>query len=129
MVKKLSIKNIYVNKIYKYIIRERKVINMEILEIKGTEQFDKEVLKSEQTVFVDFFATWCMPCKMMAGVIDKMAEEYTNVKFVKIDVDQNQKKKKKYNVMSIPTMMVFKKGMATKTFIGVTDKDEIAKEF
>lgn len=129
MVKKLSIKNIYVNKIYKYIIRERKVINMEILEIKGTEQFDKEVLKSEQTVFVDFFATWCMPCKMMAGVIDKMAEEYTNVKFVKIDVDQNQQLSEKYNVMSIPTMMVFKKGMATKTFIGVTDKDEIAKEF
>ena len=129
MVKKLSIKNIYVNKIYKYIIRERKVINMEILEIKGTEQFDKEVLKSEQTVFVDFFATWCMPCKMMAGVIDKMAEEYTNVKFAKIDVDQNQQLSEKYNVMSIPTMMVFKKGMATKTFIGVTDKDEIAKEF
>lgn len=102
---------------------------MEILEIKGTGQFDKEVLKCEQTVFVDFFATWCMPCKMMAGVIDKMAEEYTNVKFVKIDVDQNQQLSAKYNVMSIPTMMVFKKGMPTKTFIGVTDKDEIAKEF
>ena len=58
-----------------------------------------------------------------------MAEEYTNVKFVKIDVDQNQQLSEKYNVMSIPTMMVFKKGMATKTFIGVTDKDEIAKEF
>ena len=55
---------------------------MEILEIKNTEEFENEVLKSESCVFVDFFATWCMPCKMMAGIIDKMAEEYTNVKFV-----------------------------------------------
>ena len=101
---------------------------MEILEIKGKEQFENEVLKSEQTVFVDFFATWCMPCKMMAGIIDNMADEYTNVKFVKIDVDQNRELSAKYNIMSIPTMMVFKKGMPTKPFIGVTDKEEIAKE-
>ena len=102
---------------------------MEILEIKNTEEFENEVLKSESCVFVDFFATWCMPCKMMAGIIDKIAEEYTNVKFVKVDVDQNRELATKYNIMSIPTMMIFKKGMTTKTFIGVTDKEEIVKEF
>lgn len=102
---------------------------MEILEIKNTEEFENEVLKSEGCVFVDFFATWCMPCKMMAGIIDKMAEEYTNVKFVKVDVDQNRELATKYNIMSIPTMMIFKKGIPTKTFIGVTDKEEIVKEF
>lgn len=101
---------------------------MGITEIKSTEQFENEVLKCEQTVFVDFFATWCMPCKMMAGIIDNMANEYTNVKFVKIDVDQNRELSTKYNIMSIPTMMVFKKGTLAKTFIGVTDKEEIAKE-
>ena len=78
---------------------------------------------------VDFYATWCMPCKMMSGIIDEIAKEHQEVKFIKIDVDRNTELAIKYNVMSIPTMIIFKNGNTSKTFIGVTDKSEIIAEF
>ena len=89
------------------------------------ENFEEEVLKSEGTVLVDFYADWCGPCKMMSPVIDQMAEENESVKFGKINVDENPDLAEKYNVMSIPTIIVFKAGNPVKTFVGVTDTNEI----
>ena len=89
------------------------------------ENFEEEVLKSEGTVLVDFYADWCGPCKMMSPVIDQMAEENESVKFGKINVDENPDLAEKYNVMSIPTIIVFKAGNPVKTFVGVTAKDQI----
>ena len=103
--------------------------NVEIIEIKSAEQFEKEVINERGVVFVDFYATWCMPCKTMTPIIEEIAKEHTDVKFVKIDIDKNEELAIKYNVMSIPTMLIMKNGEVTKTFVGVTNKENIVKEF
>ena len=88
--------------------------------------FEEEVLKANGKVLVDFYADWCGPCRMMSPIIDEIAEEMAgNVKVGKINVDNNQELAIKYDVMSIPTIMVFENGNPIKTFIGVTDKTEI----
>ena len=90
------------------------------------ENFENEVLKANETVIVDFYADWCGPCKMMSPIIDSIAEEnLENVKVGKINVDENGELAEKYNVMSIPTIIVFKNGTPVKGFVGVTGKQEI----
>ncbi len=103
--------------------------SIEITEIKNTEEFEKEVIDANQTVFIDFYATWCKPCKIMTPIIEEIAKEYKEIKFVKIDIDKNEELAIKYNIMSIPTMMIMKNGEVKKTFIGITDKQSITKEF
>ena len=101
---------------------------MSVLKI-GEENFEKEVLKSEGKVLLDFYADWCMPCKMMSPIIDEIAEELQGkVKVGKINVDNNQELAMKYDVMSIPTIMIFENGTLLKTFIGVTDKNNILEQ-
>ena len=98
---------------------------MSVFELKN-ENFDEEVIKSEKTVLVDFYATWCGPCKMMAPIIESIASELEGkVKVCKVDTDQNLELAQKYGIMSIPTIMIFKGGEVIKTFIGLTDKNEI----
>ena len=88
--------------------------------------FEEEVLKAEGKVLVDFYADWCGPCRMMSPVIDDIAKELDGkVKVGKVNVDSNQELAIKYDVMSIPTIMVFENGKPIKTFVGVTDKQEI----
>lgn len=88
--------------------------------------FEEEVLKSEKMVLIDFYADWCGPCRMMSPIIDEIEEELKeSVKVGKINVDENQELAIKYDVMSIPTIIIFKNGMPVKTFLGVTDKNEI----
>ena len=97
------------------------------MEVKvfDSENFKSEVLEYEGTVIVDFFATWCGPCKIMSGIIDEIAEEVENVKVGKIDVDESSDIASDYGIMSIPTIIIFKNGEIVKTFVGVTDKEEI----
>ena len=88
--------------------------------------FENDVLKNEGKVLVDFYADWCGPCKMMGPVIEQISNEMGDlVKVGKINVDENGSIAQEYNVMSIPTIMVFKNGNPVRTFIGVTDKNEI----
>ena len=90
------------------------------------ENFESEVLKSDKPVIVDFYADWCGPCKMMSPVIDKIAEELgETVKVGKVNSDDNMELAQKYEIMSIPTIMIFKNGSLTQKFIGVTDKSSI----
>ena len=98
-----------------------------IMEIEDTKQFEKEVINESGIVFIDFYATWCMPCKAMSPIIEEISKEHKEVKFVKIDVDKNEELAIKYNVMSIPTMLVIKNGEVTKTYRGITNKENIVE--
>ena len=91
------------------------------------ENFEQEVLKADKTVIVDFYADWCGPCKMQSPIIEKLANENPNVKVGKLNVDENPNTAVKYDVMSIPTILVIKNGQVEKEFVGLTDKEEILK--
>ena len=101
------------------------------MELKlNSENFKKEVLNSEQPVLVDFYADWCGPCKMMAPVVEELAGELQGkAKVGKINVDENQDLAMEFNVMSIPTLIIFKEGKEFKRFVGVRDKNELLNEF
>lgn len=98
---------------------------MSVINVTDT-NFESEVMKSEKAVLVDFFATWCGPCRIMSPVIDEIAQERSDIKVCKVDVDEAEDTAMQLGIMSIPTIMVFKNGEVTKTFVGVTSKDEIA---
>ena len=93
--------------------------------VLNVENFEEEVLKYEGTVLVDFYADWCGPCKIMSPIIDKISEEVENIKVGKVNVDDNGSLAEKYGIMSIPTIIIFKNGNPVKSFLGVTDKEEI----
>lgn len=101
------------------------------MEIKlSTENFEKEVLKSEKPVLVDFYADWCGPCNAMAPVIEELAKELEGkVKVGKINVDENPDIAVEYNVMSIPTLIVFKNGKEEKRIVGLRNKEELINLF
>ncbi len=87
------------------------------------DSFKKEVLDEQMPVLVDFWATWCQPCKMVSPIIDELAEEYKGkVKVVKMDVDAHPKNPGTYGIMSIPTVMLFKSGKPAAMMIGVQPK-------
>lgn len=85
-------------------------------------QFKSVVLESEKPVLVDFFATWCGPCRQMSPILDQVSEERSDVKIVKVDVDENQNLAAEYGVMSIPTLIYFKGGKAVSQAVGARSK-------
>lgn len=87
--------------------------------------FEEEVLNSKGIVLVDFFATWCGPCKMLSPVIEELATEIPNVKFVKVNVDEQPELATKHNIMSIPTLLVFKEGKLINHSVGFKNKQAI----
>ena len=87
------------------------------------ENYD-ELIK-EGIVVVDFFATWCGPCKMLGPIIEKLGNENTNVKFIKVDVDKNEELARRYGVMSIPTIIFFKDGKEVTKRIGFIPEEGI----
>lgn len=95
---------------------------MAILEV-NKDNFEKEVLNSETKVLVDFNANWCGPCKMLRPILDEVAGN--NVKIVSINIDDESDLVEKYNVSSIPCLVLFDKGIEVKRNIGLISKDEI----
>lgn len=88
------------------------------------DNFEQEVLKSEKPVLVDFYADWCGPCKMMAPVVEELAELYDGkAKVGKLNVDNNEEIAMKYGVMSIPTLLVIKNGQVEAKMVGVQKRE------
>lgn len=88
-------------------------------------QFKSVVLESEKPVLVDFYATWCGPCRQMSPILEQVSEERSDVKIVKVDVDENQNLAAEYGVMSIPTLIYFKGGKAVSQAVGARSKASI----
>lgn len=89
------------------------------------DNFETEVLMADKPVLVDFWATWCGPCKMIGPVIEEIAKEHPEIKVCKVNVDDEGELSIRYNVMSIPTLMIFKNGSVAQTAIGYRPKEEI----
>ena len=93
------------------------------------DNFDTEVVNSDKPVLVDFWAEWCMPCRMIAPTIDELANTYQGkVKVGKVDTDANRDVSVKYGISAIPTIMLFKNGEVVRKFVGVTPKQEFVAE-
>ena len=89
--------------------------------------FDAEVVKSGQPVLVDFWAEWCMPCRMLTPTIDALAEQFSGkVKVGKLDTDANRQTAAKHGISAIPTVILFKNGTVVKRFTGLTKKEDLA---
>lgn len=92
--------------------------------------FTEEVLNADKPVLVDFWASWCGPCRMFAPIIDTVAEEYPDeVKVGKINVDEENELAQQYRVASIPTLIMFKNGEAVKRSVGVISKEDVVSMF
>ena len=89
--------------------------------------FNETVLKSDKPVLLDFWASWCMPCKMLSPVIDELAEEYPEVKFGKVNVDEQGELAAKYGIASIPTLLFFRGGEIVNKSVGYRAKEALAE--
>ena len=95
------------------------------LKVDGT-NFETEVIKSDVPVLVDFWAPWCNPCKLIGPSIDELATDYAGkVKMTKINVDDNQQLASQFGIRGIPTVMIFKDGQVTGSFVGVRPKEDL----
>ncbi len=93
-----------------------------------TGNFEAEVLKSDVPVLVDFTATWCGPCKALAPVVDKLADEYQGkIKVGKLDIDENSAIAQKYGIRSVPTVLVFRGGQKAGIHVGLTNREKLVQ--
>jgi len=101
---------------------------MALVKDVGGEDFHQEVIQAEVPVLVDFWAPWCGPCKMVAPVMEEIAGDYEgNLKVVKINVDENTDLASRYDIMSIPTIKLFKGGKEVENFVGAQSKEDLAE--
>lgn len=97
---------------------------MEIIKV-SSEDFEKEVLQSEKPVLIDFYAEWCGPCKMLTPTVEEIANENTNIKVVKVNIDEAHDIAVKYDIMSIPTLLFIRNGQEVDRVVGYVGKDII----
>ena len=97
------------------------------MDIVNDESFAKEVLQSDKPVLVDFFAEWCGPCRQMLPIIEQIAEERTDVKVVKVNIDDAPKTPTELGIQSIPTFILFKQGKAVDMLVGSTTKSDMTR--
>lgn len=94
------------------------------MKILSSKEFEEEVLKGGKKVLVDFFATWCGPCKMLAPILEQVQGE-TDVEIVKVDIDESMDLAKKFGIMSVPTMILFENGEEKDRIVGLRQKSQI----
>lgn len=97
---------------------------MSIVNIKDESQFEQEIIKSTEMILVDFYADWCGPCKMVAPILEEIAQEGI-VQVAKVNVDQQPKLAERFGILSIPTMIVFQDGKEKKKLIGAQSKQDL----
>ena len=97
---------------------------MAILHVNDNE-FDREVLQDSGTVLVDFWATWCGPCRRLAPILEELSGQHPELKIVKVDVDENRELALRYGIESIPTLLVFKGGQVADRSVGLVSPQEI----
>ena len=91
----------------------------------NNDNFHKEVLNSDRPVLLDFFASWCGPCRMVGPILDEIAEEREDIKVCKVDIDEQPELASRYRIMSVPTLMVLKNGQIMEQSIGAKPKHQI----
>lgn len=91
--------------------------------IKTEEEFNKEIMNNK--VVVDFFAKWCGPCKMLTPIIEEVSNELNEITFLKVDIDEIESLPRQFDIMSIPTLLIFEKGKMIKKNVGYIDKEEL----
>jgi thioredoxin 1 len=109
----------------KYLLRSKLTMSITHITI---DNFESEVLQSGQPVLLDFWAEWCGPCKMIAPILDQIADEYKGrLQIGKLDVEENQSIAMKYGVRSIPTLMLFKEGVVEAQHVGMLSKEQLTQ--
>lgn len=93
------------------------------------DNFSTEVIASDKPVLVDFWATWCPPCRMQSPIVDELAEERTDIRVGKVNVDEQPELAEKFDVQNIPTLIIFKGGKAVKVLVGLRSKEQLMAEF
>ena len=92
------------------------------------QDFEAEVIQSSMPVLVDFSAEWCGPCKMLAPIIEELADEYAGkIKVGKVDIDENRERAGQYGIQGVPTLIIFQKGQAVRKFVGLIPKEKISQ--
>ena len=122
----MIILSIYLNNMNKVEISKEEDNTMEIMKVTSA-NFEEEVLNSEKTVLIDFYADWCGPCKAYSPIVESVASENEDIKVVKINVDEAQDVAIKYQVMSIPTTVVIKNGQEVNRAVGMMSKSDLVE--
>lgn len=120
----MIILSIYLNNVNEVEISNEEESGMEIMKVTSA-NFEEEVLNSDKTVLIDFYADWCGPCKAYSPIVEAVANENEDIKVVKIDVDKAQDIAYKYQVMSIPTTVVIKNGQEVNRAVGMMSKSDL----
>jgi thioredoxin 1 len=97
---------------------------MSVIEVNKT-NFEEEVLEASKPVLVDFFATWCGPCKVLSPILEEISNEEENAKICKVNIDEDPDLAAKYSISAVPTLIIFKEGKPVDTLVGVNPKNVI----